>query len=87
MTIKNRRTHIVALAKKQHEEEGVLEIDRSASVSEGGENGAYVAAWVWCDFTGTDFDKSPAPPPPRARCQGCFIQSCQDCRPGQEVRP
>jgi hypothetical protein len=34
-------------AKAQWEEEGEIEIDDGALVSEGDESGAYVAAWVW----------------------------------------
>lgn len=37
--------------------EGEIEIDSSAVVSEGDDNGAYVQAWVWVSFAGTDFDK------------------------------
>ena len=29
----------------------------TAMVSEGDDNGAYVRAWVWVDFAGTDLDK------------------------------
>lgn len=39
------------MAKDQHEDEGTLEIDDLAIVSQtleiGGDDGAYVAAWVW----------------------------------------
>lgn len=45
------------MAKAQHEKEGELEIDAEAVVSEGFDNGAYVAAWVWVDFSGTAEDK------------------------------
>jgi len=45
------------LAKAQHEVEGELEIDANAVVSEGDDNGAYVQAWVWVDFAGTELDK------------------------------
>lgn len=49
-----RRVKIVALAKS---EEGTIEIDKNAEVSEGDDNGAYVQAWVWVSFHGTDLDK------------------------------
>ena len=39
------------------EDEGTIEIDDNAVVSEGTDNGAYVAAWVWVYFDGTKFDK------------------------------
>ena len=34
-------------AKALHEDEGEVEIDDGAMVSEGDDDGAYVAAWVW----------------------------------------
>jgi hypothetical protein len=37
--------------------DGNPEIDEDAVVSEGDDNGAYVAAWVWVPFSGTDLDK------------------------------
>lgn len=36
--------------------EGELEVD-NAIVSEGDDNGAYVLAWVWVPFNGTELDK------------------------------
>lgn len=49
---------IVRLAKDQYEDSSCdIEIDDDAIVSEGGENGAFVAAWVWVSFAGTRFDK------------------------------
>jgi len=45
------------LAEKQYREGGKIEIDITALVSEGDDNGAYVAAWVWVDFSGTELDK------------------------------
>lgn len=47
---------IRALAREHHPIDGI-EIDGDAIVSEGDDNGAYVAAWVWVSFDGTDFDK------------------------------
>jgi hypothetical protein len=52
-----RRFGIVELAQQYHQHEGTVEIDDDAQVSEGSDNGCYVAAWVWVDFSGTDFDK------------------------------
>ena len=37
--------------------EGELEFDDDAIASEGDDNGAYLQAWVWVDFGGTNFDK------------------------------
>jgi len=51
-----RRFEIIELAREQRQEEG-LEIDNDARLSEGNDNGCYVAAWVWADFAETKFDK------------------------------
>jgi hypothetical protein len=56
-----RKTRIVNLAKLQCHRDGECEIDDTAAVSEGNENGAYVQAWVWVDFDGTDLDKEAIP--------------------------
>lgn len=37
-----------------------VEIDGAAIVSEGDDNGAYVSAWVWVEFEGTELDKEGA---------------------------
>ncbi len=37
--------------------EGLAEIDDNAQLSEGNDNGRYVAAWVWVGFGGTKYDK------------------------------
>lgn len=52
-----RKARIVELAKEQCHRDGECEVDDNAIVSEGNDNGAYVQAWVWVDFDGTDFDK------------------------------
>ncbi len=39
--------------------DGELELDDNAVISEGEDNGAYVMAWIWVDFAGTEFDKDP----------------------------
>jgi len=52
-----RRTAIVKLAFDQCHKDGEVEVDENAEVSEGDDNGAYVQAWVWVDFGGTQFDK------------------------------
>ena len=50
---------IIKMAKDEHEIEGEVEIDDNAVVSEGDDNGAYVAAWVWVSFCDTPLDKEP----------------------------
>ena len=52
-----RRLEIIELAREQREQEGAVEIDDNALLSEGNDNGCYVQAWVWVDFAGTIFDK------------------------------
>jgi hypothetical protein len=52
-----RRCEIIELAREQREIEGAVEIDDTALLSEGNDNGCYVAAWVWVDFAGSNFDK------------------------------
>ena len=56
----DRREVIVEMAKDEHQDDGTCEIDPDAQTSEGSDNGCYVAAWVWVDFTGTPFDKREA---------------------------
>ena len=53
----SRRIAIIALARQRHQEEGEVEIDDDARLSEGDDNGCYVAAWLWVDFGETKFDK------------------------------
>jgi hypothetical protein len=60
LTAEARRVAIVAMAFDQYTEEGQVEIDDNATLSEG-DNGTYVQAWVWVDFAGTAFDKEPTP--------------------------
>ena len=55
-----RRFGIIELARQQRQEEGLVEIDDNAQVSEGNDNGCYVQAWVWVDFSGTTFEKGDA---------------------------
>ena len=52
----NRHTNIVHEAYEQHASSEV-EIDQNATISEGDDNGAFVQAWLWVDFAGTDLDK------------------------------
>lgn len=53
----DREGAIRSLALDQWQEDGQVEIDDSAVVSEGDDNGAYVQAWVWVDFAGTYLTK------------------------------
>jgi len=49
---------VLDLARKDPKvHEGELEIDDNAVVSYGGDNGAYVQAWLWVDFSGTPLDE------------------------------
>ena len=57
----DRELRIIQLAREVHHLDGQCEIDDMAEVSEGTGNGAYVQAWVWVDFSGTDLDKEPPP--------------------------
>jgi hypothetical protein len=45
------------MARDQREIEGAVEMDDNALLSEGNDNGCYVAAWVWVDFAQTKLDK------------------------------
>lgn len=53
----SRERKIRALAIERYRQAGELEIDEGAPISEGEDNGAFVQAWVWVDFTGTSLDK------------------------------
>jgi hypothetical protein len=49
---------VLDLARKDPKvHEGELEIDDNAVVSYGGDNGAYVQAWLWVDFADTSLDE------------------------------
>lgn len=51
------RKAVLELARKDPRvHEGELEIDENAVISSGDDNGAYVQAWLWVDFAGTDLD-------------------------------
>lgn len=52
-----REEKIRELARQQHHVDGEVEVDDGGIVSEGDDNGAYVQAWVWVDYAGTDLDK------------------------------
>jgi hypothetical protein len=52
-----RRLAIIGLARSEHQENGQVEIDDNAQLSEGADNGCYVQAWVWVDFASTRFDE------------------------------
>ena len=65
-----RRRAIIEIARERKQKEGVLEIDDGAQVSEGDDNGCYLAAWVWVEFAGTRFDKE---------TEGSETQRCDRC--------
>lgn len=53
-----REDQIRELANQQYCRDDGPEIDDDSKVSESDdENGAYVQAWVWVDFAGTDLDR------------------------------
>lgn len=56
MTEEQRRELILDLAKQQHPLD-TCEIDTDAEINESADNGAYVQAWVWVSFAGTELDK------------------------------
>jgi len=60
MTKEERRQAIVARAQDEYHDEGFIEVDDNAKLSEGDDNGTYVQAWVWMDFACTQFDKEVA---------------------------
>jgi len=53
----DRNNSIIGLARSQYHEEGQCEIDDDAIISDAGDNGACVSAWVWVSFAGTPLDK------------------------------
>lgn len=54
---KDRERKIADLAYELFHEDGDLEFDDTAQVSEGEDNGAYVSCWKWVSFDGTEFEK------------------------------
>ena len=64
MTKEEYRLACIELAREQHERYGEVEIDDDAKtshpeLSDVVENGTYVQAWVWVDFSGTKLDQEP----------------------------
>jgi hypothetical protein len=58
--LSEREQRILALAERQWQRDGEIELndnDSPADISEGDDNGAYVRAWVWVSFEGTPLDK------------------------------
>jgi hypothetical protein len=55
--VTDRDQRIRELADQAHGKDGEVEFDEDAIVSEGEDNGAYVQAWVWVGFSGTDLDQ------------------------------
>jgi hypothetical protein len=57
---RQRREAIIMFAWEKHHRDGEVEIDLTddeKDVSEGNDNGAYVRAWVWVDFSDTTLCK------------------------------
>lgn len=52
-----RHKAIIELARNEHQDDGEVEIDAGATLSEGDDNGCYVQAWVWVSFEGTPHNK------------------------------
>lgn len=67
-----RREAIITLAFEEHHQDGEVEIDLTddeKDISEGDDNGAYVRAWVWVDFSDTKWCKvKPSDPDADATC-------------------
>lgn len=59
MTSKERADYIINLARKEFSlNKDVISIDiGETQISEGSDNGAWVRAWVWVDFSDTPLDK------------------------------
>lgn len=51
---RKREQDIYDLAVEQWSDDGA---DIVGPISEGDDNGAYIQAWLWVDFTGTELDK------------------------------
>ena len=58
MTSKERADYIIGLARKcvANDQDFVIDIGET-QISEGADNGAWVRAWVWVDFSDTPLDK------------------------------
>lgn len=54
---RQRELDIIELARQDVRLDYTLEIDDEPKVSEGDDNGAWVAAWIWVDFSGTKLNK------------------------------
>ena len=61
-----REKKIRQIADTKHGRCGEIEFDDDAKVSESDDNGAYVQAWVWVSFSGTELDKA----------TGAFLPAC-----------
>jgi hypothetical protein len=58
MPVKERRAMILEMAKDRFPSDGDgVEVDSNAKLSEGNDNGTYVAAWIWVDFSNTKLCK------------------------------
>jgi hypothetical protein len=78
-------------AKQMYEEEGKIEIDRNAVVSQGADPGAYVQAWVWvsdddlglrCQGCAAEVDRNYdryAATPCGTFCDDCMVEHAKEC--------
>lgn len=81
--LKARRLAIIDLADEQHASEDI-DVDADARLSEGDDNGCYVSAWLWVNFSGTPFDKEPEEEEEDQdelpECTACTDGSCPWCQ-------
>jgi len=79
MTEDQRREKYVEAAKRLYEREGEIEIDENAELSDSGDPGEYVQAWVWVpqDEAGDGHTFSPGVD----RCVHCGMTS-SECEKG-----
>jgi len=65
----NREREIINIAKEICiASDGEIEIETTAKISEGDDNGAFIQGWIWVDFAGTGLDKN-KPGTPQARLE------------------
>jgi hypothetical protein len=66
----------IQAAQDLHHRDGECEIDDNAIVSEGGDNGAYVSAWVWVPLPACDCCGEPlANPGDTGDCEECQAEA------------
>lgn len=52
-----RRVALIEMARQEYSDSATVQIDDSAQLSEGLDNGVFVQAWVWVPLAGTQYDK------------------------------